>query len=44
MLRSYRRDQGTSATHGHHAFNLSKRRDVPILLSVGYSSCHLCFC
>jgi hypothetical protein len=21
----------------------AKRRDVPILLSVGYASCHLCF-
>ncbi|MGW3179370.1 hypothetical protein ACWDD9_08895 [Kitasatospora sp. NPDC001119] len=23
--------------------NEAKRRDVPILLSVGYASCHLCF-
>ena len=28
---------------GEEAMNEAKRRDVPILLSVGYASCHLCF-
>lgn len=29
---------------GEEAMTEAKRRDVPILLSVGYASCHLCFC
>lgn len=29
---------------GEGAMEEAKRRDVPILLSVGYASCHLCFC
>lgn len=29
---------------GEEAMEEAKRRDVPILLSVGYASCHLCFC
>ncbi len=28
---------------GEEAMTEAKRRDVPILLSVGYASCHLCF-
>lgn len=27
---------------GKHAFDLAKQRQVPILLSIGYSSCHWC--
>jgi uncharacterized protein YyaL (SSP411 family) len=29
---------------GEEAMAEAKRRDVPLLISVGYSSCHLCFC
>jgi len=29
---------------GEEAMTEAKRRDVPLLISVGYSSCHLCFC
>ncbi|NML52997.1 DUF255 domain-containing protein [Streptomyces sp. R302] len=28
---------------GEDAMNEAERRDVPILLSVGYASCHSCF-
>ncbi|MFI2268084.1 DUF255 domain-containing protein [Micromonospora aurantiaca (nom. illeg.)] len=27
---------------GEEAMAEAKRRDVPVLISVGYSSCHLC--
>ncbi|MSW60726.1 MAG: DUF255 domain-containing protein, partial [Actinobacteria bacterium] len=27
---------------GEEAFQIAQERDVPILLSVGYSSCHWC--
>lgn len=44
---SYRRDRETSATHGHHAFNLSKRDVViigassAVLLLVGVGDCRV---
>nr|WP_084957194.1 DUF255 domain-containing protein [Thermoactinospora rubra] len=27
---------------GQEAFDAAKRRDVPLLISVGYSACHWC--
>ncbi len=27
---------------GHEAFELARQRNVPVLLSVGYSACHWC--
>ena len=41
-LRSHRDDPVHWFTWGDEALEEARRRDVPILLSIGYSSCHWC--
>lgn len=41
-LRQHRDNPVDWYAWGEEAFELAKRRNVPILLSVGYSACHWC--